>query len=71
MCFSVDSKNSYSNIKEKWIKEVREAAPKSPFILVMTKTDLRDDPKAIAEMKKSGESFVTTEQVCSHLFFFF
>jgi len=62
ICYSVDSKPSYINVKEKWIGEVREAAPKSPFILVCTKTDLRDDPKAAAEMNRRGESFLTPEQ---------
>jgi len=62
ICYSVDCKPSYVNIKDKWIKEVREAAPNSPFILVATKTDLRDDPKAIAELKKTGQTFLTREQ---------
>jgi len=62
ICYSVDSKSSYTNVREKWIKEVREAAPKSPFILVCTKVDLRDDAKYAAELNRRGESFLTEEQ---------
>merc|ERR1712083_36200 len=36
VCFSIISRSSYENVKTKWI-------PEAPFLLVGTKTDLRND----------------------------
>ena len=41
LCFAVDSKDSYNNIKHKWIKEIRHHCPEAPILLVGTRTDLR------------------------------
>ena len=42
LCFSVCNRNSYESVKEKWFPEVSHHLPSTPFILVGTKTDLRD-----------------------------
>lgn len=42
LCFSVDNRPSFNNIATKWQPEVRHHCPKSPYILVATKTDLRN-----------------------------
>ena len=41
---------------------MREGSPKSPFVLVCTKVDLRNDQKAVSEMTKRGEAFLSEEQ---------
>ncbi|XP_052105482.1 cell division control protein 42 homolog [Mytilus californianus] len=41
VCFSVEDKDSLENVKIKWIPEVKEFRPNTPFILVGTQTDLR------------------------------
>eukprot|EP01130_Rhizamoeba_saxonica_P000324 TRINITY_DN102_c0_g1_i1.p1 TRINITY_DN102_c0_g1~~TRINITY_DN102_c0_g1_i1.p1 ORF type:complete len:201 (-),score=38.47 TRINITY_DN102_c0_g1_i1:78-680(-) len=43
ICFSLISKNSYENVKTKWQPEVVHHCPETPYILVGTKKDLRDD----------------------------
>tara|TARA_B110000208_G_scaffold19987_1_gene24949 strand:- start:127 stop:738 length:612 start_codon:yes stop_codon:yes gene_type:complete len=43
VCFSVISRSSFDNVGEKWLKEIENFTPGTPFILVGTKTDLRDD----------------------------
>lgn len=43
--FSVISKISLENIKHKWIPEVQTYCPNTPFCIVCSKIDLRDDPK--------------------------
>lgn len=42
LCFSVDSITSYNNVASKWQPEVRHHCPKAAFVLVGTKTDLRN-----------------------------
>jgi len=59
ICFSLTSMESYENVKSKWHPEVVQYNPKTPFILIGTKLDLRDNP----EMAKSASMVpVTTEQ---------
>ncbi|KDR79460.1 hypothetical protein GALMADRAFT_223668 [Galerina marginata CBS 339.88] len=41
ICFSIDTPDSLSNVKYKWLKEVREHLPEVPFVLVGCKKDLR------------------------------
>ena len=43
VCFSVVSPSSFNNIKERWIPEIAQHCPKTPFLLVGTQADLRDD----------------------------
>eukprot|EP00026_Physarum_polycephalum_P020490 Phypoly_transcript_23095.p1 GENE.Phypoly_transcript_23095~~Phypoly_transcript_23095.p1 ORF type:complete len:130 (+),score=11.35 Phypoly_transcript_23095:108-497(+) len=42
MCFSTVHEPSFRMIKTKWLKEAQEYAPGVPFLLIGTKTDLRD-----------------------------
>ncbi|CAL6006742.1 Rac/Rho-like_protein [Hexamita inflata] len=44
LCYSISSKNSFTNIVQKWIPEIQYHMPGVPFILVGTKGDLRDTP---------------------------
>ena len=41
MCFSIDNRVSFENIRSKWIPEVRHHCPTVPIVLVATKLDLR------------------------------
>lgn len=45
LCFAVNLRTSFQNIKSKWFPEIRHYCPNTPIILVATKTDLRDDEK--------------------------
>lgn len=54
LCFSVDNITSYNNIANKWQPEVKHHCPRTPYILVGTKTDLRDK-----ESKSEGTKIVT------------
>merc|ERR1712212_153277 len=42
VCFSIISRSSYENVKTKWIPEIKHHVPEAPFLLVGTKTDLRN-----------------------------
>jgi Ras-related C3 botulinum toxin substrate 1 len=51
------------NVRSKWFPELNHYAPKVPFILVGTKTDLRDDPETLASLSSRGQALVTNEAV--------
>lgn len=53
ICFAVNSRVSFENLKTKWLSEVQHFAPNVPFIIVGTKSDLR---------KEGGSDFVSTEE---------
>jgi len=57
ICFSVGHYTSYENVRTKWVTEIRHHCPNARFLIVGTKTDLRDDPNAKGPMvsKKDGE----------------
>ena len=42
VCFSIISPSSFENVKAKWQPEINHHCPDVPFILVGTKTDLRN-----------------------------
>ena len=54
VCFSVTSQTSLMNVRNKWIPEIQHYAPGVPFLLVGTKTDLRDDPDVQATLRMRG-----------------
>ncbi|EGC32539.1 hypothetical protein DICPUDRAFT_89172 [Dictyostelium purpureum] len=42
LCFSTVNRDSFDNVKYKWLPELKANSPGTPFILVGTKTDIRD-----------------------------
>lgn len=70
VCFSVVSLSSFENVKEKWVPEITYHAPKTPFLLVGTQIDLRDDPVTIARLAKIKQKPIkqdTAEQLARDL----
>ena len=41
LCFDISSRSSFLNVREYWVPELRRYMPKTPILLVATKTDLR------------------------------
>jgi Rho family, other len=60
--FSVDSPDSFENVKAKWAEEARDRCPGVPLILVGLKKDLREDPIAIEEMRRRSQRFISTKE---------
>ena len=56
ICFSVDTIQSFENVKNKWYPEIQHHAPGVPFILVGTKLDMRADGKPEFVTKTMGEN---------------
>jgi small GTP-binding protein len=59
--FAVDNPTSLSNIKAKWVPEVEHHCEGTPFVLVGTKGDLRNDPKTIEKLKARNQELVSVE----------
>lgn len=62
VCFSVVRPWSFENVEEKWVPEVTHHSPRTPFILVGTKIDLRTNEEELELLKRDGLKAVTTEQ---------
>ena len=62
VCFSLVHPASFDNVKEKWYPEVAHHCPNVPFILVGTKSDLRDDSITISELKNNKLEPITYPQ---------
>ncbi len=61
ICFSVVEPSSYSNVKSKWIPEIRHHTPKDTLVLLVgTKADLRDDPHVLDELEENGDTPVSS-----------
>ncbi|EDV29282.1 uncharacterized protein TRIADDRAFT_19095 [Trichoplax adhaerens] len=60
ICFSVTNPISLHNASEKWLREITQHCPSVPFILVGTKTDVRDEINE--ERKTEKDSVVMTHK---------
>lgn len=70
LAYSVNSTNSFDNIKSKWYQEVKHHAPGIPIILVGTKSDLPQNEKTVTEdmaNKQAAEIGAVKSLVCSAL----
>lgn len=61
VCFSVVSPASYENVREKWVPEIRHHCPSTPFLVVGTQVDLRDDPTSLEKLAKQKLKPITHE----------
>jgi small GTP-binding protein len=62
ICFSVISPSSFENVKIRWHPELKHHCPDTPFLLVGTKIDLRDDITVIEGLKSQDLLPITKEQ---------
>ena len=47
---------------EQWVPEITHHCPKTPFLLVGTQIDLRDDAGTIEKLAKTKQKAITVEQ---------
>ncbi|VDM32614.1 unnamed protein product [Hydatigera taeniaeformis] len=62
LCFSVVNPTSFANVKEKWFNEVKHHAPNTPYLLVGTQIDLRDDTATLDKLTRNRQKPITYEQ---------
>uniref|UniRef100_A0A8B9K5L6 Cell division cycle 42, like n=1 Tax=Astyanax mexicanus TaxID=7994 RepID=A0A8B9K5L6_ASTMX len=61
VCFSVVSPSSFENVKEKWVPEISHHCPRTPFLLVGTQVDLRDDSNTVEKLAKNKQRPLSSE----------
>jgi Ras-related C3 botulinum toxin substrate 1 len=55
ICFSLVSPTSLENVRNMWVPEIKEHCPTTPYILVGTKSDLRDQfSQQLDDFKSKG-----------------
>ncbi|KAM4539316.1 cell division control protein 42 homolog [Odontesthes bonariensis] len=59
VCFSVVSPSSFENVRKKWVPEISHHCPGTPFLLVGTQMELRDDSTTLEELAKVKGKAVT------------
>ena len=64
VCFSVISPSSFESIKEKWVPEITLHRPKTPFLIVGTQVDLRDNPEIPTKLSGNNQTSVTFAMGC-------
>lgn len=62
VCFSVTDPQTLENVKHNWLDEIRDLTPGAPFILVGTKTDLRENDEIMGALKVRGTEPVSLLQ---------
>ncbi|KAF5285736.1 hypothetical protein FQR65_LT02264 [Abscondita terminalis] len=62
VCFSVISPSSFENVKEKWVPEITQHCGHTPFLLVGTQIDLRDDVITIEKLADKKQTPISIEQ---------
>jgi small GTP-binding protein len=61
VCFSVEAQSSFDNIASKWLPELKKHEPDTPFVIVGTKCDIRDNPDIVAERAALGKPMKSSE----------
>jgi len=63
VCFAIDWLDSFENIQEKWVPEVKHSCPGVPIILVGCKKDLRSDYRGMGQSPgMTSERLVTCDE---------
>ncbi|OQV14777.1 Cdc42-like protein [Hypsibius exemplaris] len=62
VCFSVVFPPSFENAKEEWVPEITHHCQKTPFLLVGTQIDLRNDPSKVEKLAKNRQKPISPEQ---------
>ena len=62
VCYSVTSVTSLENVWKKWVPEIRRCCPNAPFLIVGTKSDIRNDSDALKKLQSEGSSLVEFER---------
>ncbi len=63
ICYNVVSRASFDNVVARWVPECRRfSSSVCPFVLVATKTDLRNEAETLGRLHAMGQTPVSTEE---------
>lgn len=61
ICFSVENKASYDEVKNTFIPLIKECCPSAKYFIAATKIDLREDRDVLERLVENGESPISRE----------
>ena len=61
VCFSVASSDSFENVRDKWIPEIKHHCPGARIVLVGTQCDTRHDPDTVTRLLERRKTFVSEQ----------
>ncbi|XP_015226211.1 PREDICTED: cell division control protein 42 homolog [Cyprinodon variegatus] len=61
VCFSVVVPTSFETVQTKWVPEISLHCPHTPFLLVGTQTDLREDRTTVKNLEKNKQQPIYPE----------
>merc|ERR1739848_813025 len=62
ICFSVVNVDSFENVQQHWLAEVKAHCPQVPYLLVGTHTDLRNYPLTGQQLIHDKDKYVSYNQ---------
>ena len=62
LCFNICDPDSFINIRDKWVPELREYRPKVPIILVGTQVDQRNNVDVKCKLNMKGKKPITPDE---------
>jgi len=62
ICFSLSSPQSFDNVKEKWYPEITHNSSGTPWVLVGTKLDTRENPETLASLRSQSLEPISTDR---------
>ena len=62
ICYSIDSRNSFQNINQRWLPEIKHFCPNIPFVIAATKVDLRDSEDALKKLENEGKTIISKDE---------
>ena len=57
--FALNDPDSLYSVSTRWVPEIAHHAPKTPYVLVGNKVDLRENSEEIARLREKGRAMVT------------
>lgn len=61
ICFSVDNKASYDEVRDTFIPLIKECCPTAKYFIAATKIDLREDSNVLERLVENGSSPISRE----------
>lgn len=61
VCFSVADPETLENVKRNWLTEIRILSPKASYILVGTKTDMRENTEVISRLRETNKRPISSQ----------
>lgn len=63
VCFSIGSRTSFENVRDKWTPELKKHAAHTPILLVGTQSDRRSNPSGQSNLISESEAMKLAQSI--------